>query len=108
VFEPEREDVARLSFPSKFTPYLATGVPVLFHGPSHTSGGRYLDRYDAGILCHSLAPDEVERALAVLVGDDARRHAVAANGLAAFRRDMTVERLSDRLRDVLMRIGLQP
>jgi len=50
---------ARMSFPSKLTTYLASGRPVLFHGPQYSSVTKFFYRFPVGICCHSLEESKI-------------------------------------------------
>lgn len=77
-FDKEHQITARLAFPTKLTTYLASGSPVLFHGPSDASPARFLARYPAGVSCHSHEPHDIIAALTRLVDPDFRAHAAGA------------------------------
>ena len=49
-FDPGFERPCRLSFPSKLSTYLKTGVPVLFHGPEYASPRIFLEQNDAAYI----------------------------------------------------------
>lgn len=53
-FDEAYRVATRLCFPTKLSTYLATGRPILFHGPEGSSPTRFLQKYPAGISCHSL------------------------------------------------------
>jgi len=50
---------ARLSFPTKLATYLASGRPVLFHGPEDSSPSKFFRRFPVGLCCHSLKESEI-------------------------------------------------
>lgn len=66
-----------LSFPNKVSLYLASGRPILFHGPKQSTPARFLARRPVGIACHSLASDAIVAALTT-AATDASFHAAAA------------------------------
>lgn len=100
-FENPREDVARLSFPSKLTSYFAAGRPVLVHAPDFSSPARYAREHEAGYVCGSLDPDRVIATLQTIAADGALFERLARNGQAALRRDFTLERMRQSFLDVL-------
>ncbi len=83
-FDPAFETEARLSFPGKLTTYLATGRPVLFHGPEYASPGRFLQENDAAIFCRSLEKTDIVATLTRLATDEGLYSQLARNGHAAF------------------------
>lgn len=91
-FSPQYETESRLSFPSKLTSYLATGRPVLFHGPTYSSPSRFLHENDAAIQCNNLNQKALIETLTTLVGDANLYEKLAANGNAAFHAHLTEER----------------
>jgi glycosyltransferase involved in cell wall biosynthesis len=72
AFEPDWEPFSRLSFPSKLTTYLATGVPVLLHAPKNASLPAFLGRYEFGAWCDRVDADALEATLREAL-DPARR-----------------------------------
>jgi glycosyltransferase involved in cell wall biosynthesis len=89
-FNSQFETVARLSFPSKLTTYLAAGRPVLFHGPEYASPARFLSKYDAGLLCHSLESKVLVNSLTELVANADRYNKLSHNGMHAFEELLTL------------------
>jgi glycosyltransferase involved in cell wall biosynthesis len=53
-FDESYSKVVRLSFPNKLPTYLASGRPVLFHGPEDSSPAYFFKKYPVGLCCHSL------------------------------------------------------
>ena len=90
-FDRELESTSRLSFPSKLTTYLAAGRPVLLHGPEYSSPYKFMQQYDAGMLCHGLAKTAISNALSRLVYDTDRYAQLAQNGNKAFLENLTDE-----------------
>ncbi len=88
-FSPQFETESRLSFPSKLTSYLATGRPVIFHGPSYASPSRFLQENNAALQCNSLNQKSLIEALRTLVSDSTLYQNLAANGAAAFHGHLT-------------------
>lgn len=86
--EDARED-AELCFPSKLTTYLATGRPVLFHGPGYASPGRFLGEWRAGFHCATLEPDDVVATIEAALRDRTAYGAAARNGRRAFNARLT-------------------
>lgn len=90
-FDPLFENEARLSFPAKLTTYLASGRPVLFHGPSYSSPYKFLTDNSAGICCNSLKKEDILTSILGLVNDPCLYESVAANGSLAFRKFLTID-----------------
>lgn len=104
-FDPNFEIECRLCFPSKLTSYLATGRPVLFHGPAYASPGAFLAQADAGFMCNSLEAEAVRAVIAEAINDPARYAAVARNGRAAFDQSLTMERLEQAVATLSATVG---
>lgn len=92
-FSPVYETESRLSFPSKLTSYLATGRPVLFHGPAYASPARFLQENDAALHCNSLSHKSIIEALQTLVKDTSLYRRLATNAVASFHKYLTEERM---------------
>jgi hypothetical protein len=105
--ETFRED-AELCFPSKLSTYLATGRPVLFHGPAYASPSRCLTRWNAAFICNSPGPVELATVLRTAVTDPPRYAATAENGRRAFDRYLTYDHLARSLREFLGPERLSP
>jgi len=100
-FDPVFETEARLCFPSKLITYLASGRPVLFHGPSYASPSRFLKENDAAVFCHTLAPDGVIDRLQSLFSDRSLYRTVAANGRKSFEKHLTLAAARESFFDFL-------
>ena len=91
-FSPKFEEESRLSFPSKLTSYLASGRPVLFHGPTYASPSRFLQEQQAALQCNSLNKKAIIESLQKLVRDSKLYERLTSNGNAAFHAHLTEER----------------
>ena len=81
-FGERHRDFVRLSLSTKLVSYLASGLPIVYHGPPEAAAARLLAAHDAGVLVTSLDPETIARALL-----DARERADALgrNALALAR-----------------------
>lgn len=68
-FDESYQIAVRQCFPNKLTTYLASGKPVLFHGPSDSSPALFLRQFPAGICCHSLKEKEIIECISRLSTD---------------------------------------
>ncbi len=100
-FAPDFEIVARTSFPSKLTTYLAAGKPVLFHGPEYSAPAGFLKENKAGVFCHSLDWTELIGTLELMVADRELYASSARNGHRAFREYLTLDHLRRQLAEFL-------
>ena len=92
-FQPAMAEVARLSFPSKLPIYLASGRPVVFHGPDYSAAHQFLQETGAAVCARGVAPAAVYNAFERLVTGPGVYHRTAAAGAAAFETDFTIQRM---------------
>lgn len=90
-FNPLFQQECRHSFPSKLTSYLASGRPVLFHGPAYASPASFLKKTGAGLCCHSLDLNDIRECLHQLVSDEDLYARLAHQGREAFLKHLTTE-----------------
>lgn len=81
-FDKKYSSIVRLCFPNKLAAYLAAGKPVFFHGPKDSSPAHFLDRYPAGIACHSNNAEDLRRTLGRFIHEP-DIHARAATAIRA-------------------------
>jgi len=83
-FEPSQRALAELSFPTKLSAYVATGRPVMIHGPDHASLVRFAREHPVGLVCTSLAPESIAQLIEAFAVDTAayRNAAHAAASIA--------------------------
>ena len=79
-FASNRSESVRLCFPTKLGTYLSSGLPIFFHGPRNSSVTSFLQKYPAGICCHSLEPAEIAAALETAFCDNRAYESMVANG----------------------------
>ena len=79
-FGSEFRPAVELSFPNKVSLYLASGRPILFHGPRESTPAAFLERWPVGVAAHSLEANEILRSLTVAALDSAF-HARAAEAI---------------------------
>jgi len=94
------EEESRLSFPSKLTVYLKTGVPVLLHGPSYSSPRIFLENNSAGYICDSLDVNVIAETLEKII-TDTDRNEVGEAGYQAFVNNLTLDKMRENFFQVL-------
>jgi hypothetical protein len=47
------------AFPSKLAFYVASGTPILFHGPKVSTPTEFINRYAVGFNCHSIDAEDI-------------------------------------------------
>jgi glycosyltransferase involved in cell wall biosynthesis len=92
-FDPYYDTVTRLSFPGKLSTFLASGRPVMFHGPVNASPARFLRENAAGLLCHTLEPAGIIAALTRIIDDQGSYREFTHNGRKAFDSHLTLHTL---------------
>jgi hypothetical protein len=91
-FSENKSYISRLSFPSKLTTYLKTGVPVLFHGPTYSSPYIFLNKYKASYFCNTLDPKNISKCTDKIIGDSiSNRNKILFNAKTAFDENLTFE-----------------
>ena len=62
-FDPEFREEARTSFPQKLVSYIASGRPILFHGPKDSSPGTFVVEFNLAIGCFSKDHADIQKQL---------------------------------------------
>ncbi len=94
-FDPKFETESSLSFPSKLTTYLASGRPILFHGPKYASPAIFLEKNECGLCCYSLEPAEISANITLLISDQNLYKNITKNGYIAFNKYLTLNTLKE-------------
>lgn len=100
-FDKLFEQEARYGFPGKLTTYLASGRPVLFHGPSYASPARFIEENKAGLCCYSNDPKDIIATLESLIYQPALYAELTACGSKAFREHLTFEKYRQACGEIL-------
>jgi hypothetical protein len=100
-FDPNFEMESKLSFPSKLSSYLASGRPVLFHGPDYSSPGRFLKENQAAALCFSLDANLLKVTIEKFILDDEYYEAICVNGRKAFDNFLSMDCMEKNFREFL-------
>jgi glycosyltransferase involved in cell wall biosynthesis len=91
-FEADKRAMAELSFPTKTSTMIATGVPILVHAPEYASLVRFGVQHPFAFVCHELAPDALAATLRTACTDTGARQQVLASA-----RRVLAETLSDEV-----------
>jgi len=100
-FDKNFEEEARLSFPSKYTTYIASGRPVFFHGPKYASPGRFIEKNKAGICCYSNESRIIIATLKKLITNKKLYSDITKNGSEAFKKYFTLADLKKSFAEFL-------
>jgi glycosyltransferase involved in cell wall biosynthesis len=103
-FDPTMEEVARQSFPSKLVLYLASGRPVIFHGPRCSAAADYIAGKGCGVLATSLSAKSILHEIEQLVVNRQLYADMASKAEGAFLEDFTLESMGRSFNDF---IGLE-
>jgi glycosyltransferase involved in cell wall biosynthesis len=85
-FDEEHRAFVAYSLSTKMVSYLASGIPIIYHGPPGTAVYNLLAQNRAAALITTLDPKEIARTLRTLLGS-AEAEMYAANALTLARRD---------------------
>jgi hypothetical protein len=66
-FESYQEPLARFSFPTKLSAYVATGRPILMHAPEYSALTTFCQKHQFGILTHELRVDRLSELLKAML-----------------------------------------
>jgi glycosyltransferase involved in cell wall biosynthesis len=86
-FEPRMKHIVSTSIPSKIAEYLASGVPILAHGPAYCSAVRYCREFDCGLVVDQPDDAALRDALIRLATDTELRKHLSANAVEAARKN---------------------
>ncbi|WP_299448235.1 glycosyltransferase [uncultured Phascolarctobacterium sp.] len=89
-FDKYFEVIARLSFPSKLTSYLKSGVPVLVHAPEYSSISSFIQDGVTGYVCNSTNVDTMVEKLKIIISDSDRER-IGMMGYQLFLKFLTNE-----------------
>lgn len=92
-FEKEYELFVRFSLSTKMVTYVASGIPILYHGPPDSAVHALLKANDAALLCAKAAPDVLAEMLRVYIKDKDMGTHSAQNALELARRSFDLSEI---------------
>lgn len=95
-FGPEYTALNRFSFSTKLVSYLASGVPILYHGPSDTAAACYIRTNNAGLVFDTLDSDTFAEQVATIIANPERYQPVSEAALISAQRDFDPPTLRQR------------
>lgn len=95
------EGLWRFGFSTKLVSYLASGTPIVYHGPAEAAAGRYLAKHDAAVCIHTDDPAAVAEALKAALADPELLREKRRNALIAAKRDFDATVLHRRFWDAI-------
>lgn len=88
-FDEEYTTTVQQAFPSKLSTFAAAGLPVLFHGPAHSSVIAFLEGRPMGPACTSLDTREIIAQFGRLADDPSFYASAGAAAERAFREELS-------------------
>lgn len=105
-FDPQYEEEARNSFPSKFVTYLAAGKPTLFHGPRYSSAAEFIESQNCAYQCNETGVGAIGQALDQII-KTGLADTIAANARSSFLEFFTEDRMRADFFS-LLEVGYKP
>ncbi len=102
-FGEETASFPKFSLSTKMISYLASGVPIIYHGPEWSAASQYLRRNDAAIHINSNNPEAIAQALDKALSHHEQLRRISENAQNAARRDFDAETLRKRFWNALCR-----
>ena len=81
AFDSPYPDLIKTASPSKMPEYLAAGRPILIHAPEYSYIAHYARERGFGMVVDRPDPEELKRALLLLLEDESLRKRVVLNAL---------------------------
>lgn len=100
-FDPEWSNLCRFSLSTKMVSYMASGVPIVYHGPDSSAVSKYLSRNDAAFQIHSNNPDVLGQALENILSDTNRMKIIGQNAYQAAKMHFDQSTLKHRFWDAV-------
>lgn len=100
--DPEWSNLCRFSLSTKMVSYMASGVPILYHGPDSSAVSKYLGRNDAAFQIHSNDPAVVAQSIKEILSDINRMKSVGQNAHHAAKLHFDQSTLKSRFWDAVL------
>ena len=101
-FDEDNFKYIRLSMPTKFSEYMASGTPVLVYSPSDSALAKYAGRYDCASLVTSGKGDALKSAIHNLFNDPSLREKLGRKGMEVSFANHNSEHVRELFRHTLM------
>jgi glycosyltransferase involved in cell wall biosynthesis len=95
-FSEEAANFTKFSLSTKMISYLASGVPIIYHGPEWSAAGQYLRRNNSAIQINSNDPNLIAEALDQTLSNPDHLRLISENAQTAAKRDFDSETLRQR------------
>ena len=100
-FDPTKEEVSRLSFPSKMVSYLATAKPIFVHGPEYASVVKFAKKNKCGVICTELSVKNINDSIKLLFEDNEIIKTFSYNNLEILKENFSFKIMKKNLRQFL-------
>ena len=101
-FGEESASFSKFSLSTKMISYLASGVPIIYHGPEWSAASRYLRRNNSAIQINSNDPKLIAEALDQALSNPEHLRLISENAQNAAKRDFDAETLRERFWTALL------
>jgi glycosyltransferase involved in cell wall biosynthesis len=98
-FDPGHSAMAAFSLSTKMVTYLASGIPILYHGPSDAAAGSLLARESAAFHCNSLDTDQIAFTIQETLGNS--RNQITQNALQLSKSRFNLENIRNLFWDTI-------
>lgn len=95
-FGKEYEGLWKYGFSTKMVSYLASGTPILYHGPLEAAAGQYLAKNEAAICLHTMEPDVMASTMLEALNDREKLRKLSENASRIATRDFDATMLRER------------
>ncbi|MBK8091124.1 MAG: glycosyltransferase family 4 protein [Verrucomicrobiaceae bacterium] len=95
-FGKEFRALGQLGFSTKMISYLASGMPIMYHGPDYTAAGRYLERNEGALCIHTNDAAAMAEQLLQVLSEPMELARLASRGVTLANRDFNSHALKQR------------
>jgi glycosyltransferase involved in cell wall biosynthesis len=95
-FGKKYELFVRYSLSTKMVTYVASGIPILYHGPPDAAVHNLLKAHDAALLCTESRPDVLAQMLRVYINNKQMGTDSARNALELARRSFNLSQIREK------------
>jgi glycosyltransferase involved in cell wall biosynthesis len=95
-FGKKYELFVRYSLSTKMVTYVASGIPILYHGPPDAAVHNLLKAHDAALLCTEPTPDVLAEMLRVYINNKQMGTESAQNALELARRNFNLSQIREK------------
>ncbi len=101
-FGEETASFSKFSLSTKMISYLASGVPIIYHGPEWSAASQYLRRNNSAVQINTNDPKLIAEALDQALSNPEHLRLISENAQNAAKRDFDAETLRERFWTALL------